>query len=46
MGTDYTGFEGVHWGFGYGDRNQEGKDVLDFHVAYDLFVANTFFRKR
>ena len=46
VGTTNIGFEGVHGGFGYGDRNQEGKDILDFAVAYDLLVANTFFRKR
>jgi hypothetical protein len=42
----HIGFEGVHGGFGYGDRNQEGKDILDFAVAYDLLVVSTFFRKR
>jgi hypothetical protein len=36
----------VHGGFGYGDGNQEGKDILDFAAAYNLLVANTFFRKR
>jgi hypothetical protein len=46
MGTTNTGFEGVHGGFGYGDRNQEGKDVRDFLIAYDMLVANTLFRKR
>ena len=33
-------------GFGYGDRNPEGEDVLNFAIAYDLMIANTFFRKR
>ena len=41
-----TGFEAVHGGFGYGSRNQEGKEVRDFAVAFDLMIANTFFRKR
>jgi hypothetical protein len=45
VGTTNIEFEGVHGGFGFGDRNQEGKDILDFAVAYDLLVANTFFRK-
>jgi hypothetical protein len=46
VGTSNTGFEGVHGGFGYGIRNQEGEDVLSFALAYDMVVANTLFRKR
>ena len=46
VGTSNTGFEGVHGGFGYGCRNQEGEDVLSFALAYDMIVANTLFRKR
>ena len=44
--TTSVGFEVVHGGFGYGSRNQEGEEVLDFAVAFDLMIANTFFRKR
>jgi hypothetical protein len=40
------GFERVHGGFGYGEQNQEGEDILNFVIAYDLMVANTFFRKK
>jgi hypothetical protein len=36
----------AHGGFSYGSRNQEGEDVLDFATAFDLMIANTFFRKR
>jgi hypothetical protein len=39
-------FDGVHGGFGYGSRNQEGKSILNFALAYDLIIANTIFRKR
>ena len=46
MGTTSAGFEAVHGGFGYGSRNQEGEELLDFAVAFDLMIANTFFRKR
>jgi hypothetical protein len=28
------------------EQNQEGEDILNFAIAYDLMVANTFFRKR
>ena len=44
--TSSAGFEAVHGGFGYGSRNQEGEEVLDFAIAFDLMIANTFFRKR
>jgi hypothetical protein len=40
------GFERVHGGFGYDEHNQEGEDILNFAIAYDLMVANTFFRKK
>ena len=41
-----SAFEVIHGGFDYGSRNQEGEDVLDFATAFDLMIANTFFRKR
>jgi hypothetical protein len=40
------GFDGVHAGFGYESRNKEGEGILNFTLAYDLFVMNTLFRKR
>jgi hypothetical protein len=46
VGSTRVGFERVHGGFGYGSRNQEGEDILNFALAYDLIVANTLFRKR
>ena len=46
VGTSSAGFEAVHGGFGYGSRNQEGEEVLDFAIAFDPMIANTFFRKR
>ncbi|KAJ3706103.1 hypothetical protein LUZ61_009808 [Rhynchospora tenuis] len=46
VGKTSGGFERVHGGFGYGDRNQEGEDFLNLAIAYDLMVANTSFRKR
>ena len=45
VGTTSAGFETVHGGFGYDSRNQEGEEVLNFVVAFDLLIANTFFRK-
>jgi hypothetical protein len=46
VGTVRGGFERVHGGFGYVEQNQEGEDILNFAIAYDLMVANTFFRKK
>jgi hypothetical protein len=46
VGTVRGGFEIVHEGFGYDEQNQEGEDILNFAIAYDLMVANTFFRKK
>ena len=41
-----VGYEQAHGGFGYGSKNQQGVDILEFVVAYNLVIANTFFRKR
>jgi hypothetical protein len=41
-----VGFDGIHEGFGYESRNQEGEGILNFALAYDLIVANSLFRKR
>jgi hypothetical protein len=46
VGTVREGFERVHEGFGYGEQNQEGENILNFAIVYDLMVANTFFRKK
>ena len=43
---DRGGYEMVHSGHSFGDRNDLGEAILDFAVAYDLIVANTIFRKR
>jgi hypothetical protein len=45
VGSTRVGFNGIHGGFGYGSRNQEGEDILNFALAYDLIVSNTLFRK-
>ncbi|XP_071700501.1 uncharacterized protein [Rutidosis leptorrhynchoides] len=45
VGTISNGYAGVHEGFGYGVRNEEGCSILEFAVAHDLVVANSFFRK-
>jgi hypothetical protein len=46
VGATNAGYERVHGRFGYGGRNQEGADVLNFTLAYDLLIVNTLFRKQ
>jgi hypothetical protein len=46
VGSTRVGFNGVHGGFGYGSRNQEGEGILNFTLAYNLIVVNTLVRKR
>ena len=43
VGARKDGFEGVHGGYGYGDRNEEGEMLLEFADAMKLVVANTWF---
>jgi hypothetical protein len=42
VGVTNVGFERVHVGFGYGSRSQEGEDILNFTLAYDLLATNIF----
>jgi len=51
---DFNGYSGVeadrydtsHRGFGYGERNNGGAFILNFAVAYNFLVANSFFKKK
>jgi len=45
VGEEIQGYDGVHGGFGYGSRNDEGGRVLDFAVAMDFVICNTWFKK-
>ncbi|XP_071699543.1 uncharacterized protein [Rutidosis leptorrhynchoides] len=40
------GYEGAHGGFGVGPRNEEGRSILEFVIAHELVIANSFFKKR
>ena len=46
VGREAPGYEGVHGGSGYGERNADGDRVLEFAVANDFVIGNTFFVKR
>jgi len=38
-------YDGVHGGFGWGQRNRDGERMLDLADSCDLVVGNTFFKK-
>ncbi|KAM2569161.1 hypothetical protein TB2_009302 [Malus domestica] len=46
VGKETGNYEGFHGGHGFGERNEDGEAILDFAMAYDLLLANTFFNKR
>ncbi|KAM1556818.1 hypothetical protein ACFX10_040308 [Malus domestica] len=46
VGRETGNYGGFHGGHGFGERNEDGEAILDFAIAYDLFLANTFFKKR
>ena len=45
VGKWIEGYEGVYGGNGIGERNVEGKMLLEFCDVKELYVANTWFRK-
>jgi hypothetical protein len=45
VGKNVDGFEGVHYGHGFGSRNVEGEMLLEFADSMELVVANTCFKK-
>ena len=44
IGNSSAGYDGVHGGFGIGERNVEGEGILEFSIAYDLVICNSLFR--
>ena len=46
VGSHSDCYEGVHRGIGYGQRNAEGESILEFGLAQDMVVCNTFFKKQ
>jgi Reverse transcriptase (RNA-dependent DNA polymerase). len=46
VGGDRVGYEMVHGGHGFGDRNASGESILEFAIAFDLVLANTYYKKR
>jgi len=46
IGSRGEGYETVHGGLGYGVRNSRGVSILNFVVAYQISIVNSYFRKR
>ena len=46
VGKKRDGYGMVHGGYGFGDKNEASMSILDFAVAYDLIIANTYFKTR
>jgi hypothetical protein len=44
-GAEALGFEEVHGGHGFGNRNLEGELLLEFAEVMNLIVTNTWFQK-
>ena len=46
FGQMTEGYEGVHGGKAYGERNIKGERLLEFASSFELVVTNSFFCKR
>ena len=46
VGKTTAGYQDVHGGFGYGERNAEDEHILEFGLNLDMVVCNTLFNKR
>ncbi|ESO12023.1 hypothetical protein HELRODRAFT_158422 [Helobdella robusta] len=45
VGADADGYEGVHGGWRFGIRNEEGRRVLELADAHSMVVGNTWFTR-
>ncbi|XP_046972435.1 uncharacterized protein LOC124539180 [Vanessa cardui] len=46
VGKESDGYEGVHGGLGFGNRNADGEALLQAACAFDLAITNTWFKKK
>ncbi|XP_070010962.1 uncharacterized protein [Nicotiana sylvestris] len=46
IGASDRGYDDVHGGYGFGDRNEGGNSLLDFARDFDLVIANSSFPNR
>jgi len=45
-GSSNVGYDGMHGGFGYGDRNADGSRILEFADRLNLVICNILFIKQ
>ena len=45
-GSSNAGYDGMHGGFGYGDRNADGSRTLEFADRLNLVICNTLLMKQ
>ena len=45
VGNMAEGYEEVHGGYGYGNKNEEGERILEFCEALEMKIGNTWFRQ-
>ena len=46
VGTNVHGYDGVHGGYGFGERNADGEWIQEFCDAMELIVTNTCFKRQ
>ncbi|XP_063865377.1 craniofacial development protein 2-like [Scylla paramamosain] len=46
VGRNRNIIERTHGGWGVGERNEESENVVDFAVAFDMAILNTFYKKQ
>ena len=46
IGTNVDGYDGVHGGYGFGERNADGERKLEFCDAMELIVTNACFKRQ
>ena len=46
IGQENGNIQRVHGGWGVGERNEEGEQIIDFSMAFGLAIVNTFFKKK
>ena len=46
VGSSNAGYDWMHGGFGYGDRNADGSRNLEFADGLNLVICNKLFTKQ
>ena len=46
IGRERNGYDSAHKGFKYGERNDGGESILDFVVACEFAIVNSYFKKK